>query len=121
MLGYRRQELLGMTLHELTYPEDRPCSNDVNAQDEGRLTWLQDEKRYLKHDGAPLWVQVGVSAVRDEAGRALYSVRTVVDISARKEAGVQVRLQAAAMEAATATPGHLESIRNAADGPGAPG
>jgi PAS domain S-box-containing protein len=101
MLGYRRDELIGMTIGELTFPEDRHLSRTLNQQlHEGRLPVLQYEKRYVKRDGSPLWVLVGVSAVRDEAGRYMYSVGTVVDISERKAAEAQVRLQAAALAAA---------------------
>ena len=101
MLGYRRDELIGMTVDELTYPEDRDLSRTLNQQlQEGRLPVLQYEKRYVRRDGSPVWVLVGVSAVRDEGGRFLYSVGTVVDISERKAAEAQVRLQAAALEAA---------------------
>jgi PAS domain S-box-containing protein len=101
MLGYRREELLGMRLHDLTWPEDRPRSDELHAQlREGRSPMLQYEKRYLKRDGSPLWVHAAGSAVRDEAGSYLYSVGTVVDISARKAAEAQMRLQAAALDAA---------------------
>ena len=42
---------------------------------------------------------MAVSAARDENGRFLYSTATIVDISSRKAAEAQVRLQAAALEA----------------------
>ncbi len=101
MLGYTRGELLGMSVHDLTHPEDRPRSDGLNAQlQAGRLRTFEYEKRCLKRDGSPLWVQVAISAVHDDAGRYLYSVGTIVDISARKAAEAQVRLHAAALEAA---------------------
>ena len=87
MLGYRREELVGMSVHDLTYPEDRPQSDELNGQHrEGRLPTFQYEKRYLKRDGSPLWVHVAVTAVHDDTGRYLYSVATVLDISERKRA-----------------------------------
>ena len=101
MLGYRREELLGMTVLDLTYPPDRPVSDELNARlHEGRVPALQYEKRYLKRDGMPLWVLVAVSSVRDDEDRHLYAVGTVVDISARKAAEAEVRLLATALEAA---------------------
>ena len=101
MLGYARNELLGMSVHELTYAEDRPRCDDLNARlRDGRIPVFQCEERCLKRDGSPLWVQVARSAVRDPAGRYLYSIATLVDISARKAAEAQVRLHAAALEAA---------------------
>ncbi|RPH34957.1 PAS domain S-box protein, partial [bacterium] len=101
MLGYAREELVGMSVHDLTCPEDRPRSDELNAQlHEGRLAMTRYEKRYLKRDGSPLWVEVAVSAVRDGAGHFLYAIGTILDISARKAAEAQVRLQAVALEGA---------------------
>jgi PAS domain S-box-containing protein len=101
MLGYPREQLLGMTVRELTYSEDRPRSDEVNAQiRQGRISMVQYEKRYLKRDGSPLWVHVAISGVHDEVGRYQYSVGTIIDISGRKAAEEQLRLQAAALAAA---------------------
>jgi two-component system CheB/CheR fusion protein len=101
MLGYRRDELLGMTVHDLTHPDDRATSDDLNERlHKGVLPWLQYEKRYVRRDGTPLWALVAVSAVRDEAGNYLHSVGTVIDISAQKAAEAELRLHAAALEAA---------------------
>lgn len=87
MLGYAKDELVGMSVHELTYPEDRHKSDELNAKlREGVLSELKYEKRYMKKDGLPLWVYVAVSAARNEMGQYLYSVGTVVDITERKRA-----------------------------------
>ncbi len=95
ILGYTREELLRMTVHELTYPEDRPLSDRLNAQlHEGLQDTIQYEKRYLRRDGSPLWVHVAVSAVRDSQGRFLRSIGTVEDISERKRAEEEVRSMA---------------------------
>jgi len=101
MLGYRRDELLGMSVHELTYPDDRGRSDDLNARlRSGMLPLLQYEKRYVKRDGTPLWVLVAVSAVHDDAGNYLHSIGTVIDISGQKAAEAELKLHAAALEAA---------------------
>jgi len=87
ILGYRREELLGMTVHALTFPEDRPHSDELNRQlHEGRCDRIANEKRYLKRDGSPLWVHVTVSAVRDAEGRWLRSIAVIEDINDRKQA-----------------------------------
>ncbi|HMQ52319.1 MAG TPA: PAS domain S-box protein [Anaerolineae bacterium] len=87
ILGYQREELLGMTVHDLTAPEDRDRSDDLNTQlYQGHLDRFDYEKRYLKRDGSPLWVHVTVSAVRDSDGKYLRSVATIEDISARQQA-----------------------------------
>ncbi len=47
MLGYSREELLQLDVHELTAPEDRPRSDELNrALHEGRFQSLHYEKRY---------------------------------------------------------------------------
>ena len=103
MLGYRREELLGRSVRELTDPEDRPRTDALNAQlRAGHAPMLQYEKRYLKRDGSPLWVQMAVSAVRDDAGRYCYSVGTVVDVSERKAAEAELRAAQASAERARA-------------------
>ena len=92
ILGYRCEELLGMSVHELTAPEDRSRSDDLNAQlHDGRIKQTDYEKRYLRKDGSPVWVHVTVGAVRDAAGRYLHSIGTVEDISERKEAEAALR------------------------------
>jgi PAS domain S-box-containing protein len=84
ILGYRTDELLGMSVHELTAPEDRARSDDMNARLRGPEDVIAYEKRYLKADGAPVWVHVTVSAVRDASGSFVRGIGTVEDIGARK-------------------------------------
>ncbi len=92
ILGYSHEQLLGMTVHDLTYPEDRAASDDLNAQlHAGSCDRIDYEKRYRKCDGSPLWVHVTVSAVRDAAGRWQHSIATVEDISERKRAEETLR------------------------------
>gem|GEM_PF-865443 len=87
ILGYEREELLGMTPHELTAPEDRDRSDDMNARlRSGELDRFTYEKRYLKRDGQPIWASVTVAAVRDSQGRHVHSIATIEDITGRKQA-----------------------------------
>jgi PAS domain S-box-containing protein len=87
ILDYDRQELVGMSVHELTAPEDRPRSDELNAQlHEGRFGRFDTDKRYLRPDGTALWLHVTVSGVRDLAGRHAGAIATIEDISGRKQA-----------------------------------
>ncbi len=95
ILGYRREELRGMTIHDLTYPEDRPQSDIYNSElRNGLRDTIQYEKRYLRRDGSPLWVHVAVSTIRDAEGRVERSIGTVEDISERKKAEEETRSMA---------------------------
>jgi two-component system, chemotaxis family, CheB/CheR fusion protein len=101
MLGYRREQLLGMSVHDITAPEDRSRSEQLNARlRAGELDRLDYEKRYLRQDGSPVWAHVTVSAIRDASGRHLHSVGTVEDIQARKQVEKQVSLLSQAIESA---------------------
>jgi len=87
ILAYSRDELLRMTVHELTAPQDRAESDVLNARLlSGEIDLFDYEKRYLRRDGSPIWVHLTVSAVRDAAGKVVRAIGTVEDISARKKA-----------------------------------
>jgi PAS domain S-box-containing protein len=87
ILGYRREELLNMTVDELTAPEDRDPSARLNAElREGVHNLIECEKHYLKRDGSPLWVHVTITGIRDAAGQWCRGIATFEDISERKRA-----------------------------------
>jgi len=92
ILGYRREELLGKTVHDLTAPEDRTTSDTLNAElHRGQTDRIDYEKRYLRRDGTPVWVHVTVSAIHDADGRWQRSIATVEDISERKRVEDAIR------------------------------
>ncbi len=92
ILGYAAAELRGMTVHDLTAPEDRPLSDDLNAKlHAGTVNRLDYEKRYVRGDASTTWVHVTVAAIRDGAGRYLHSIGTVEDINQRKQADEALR------------------------------
>jgi PAS domain S-box-containing protein len=86
ILGYTREELLMMTVYDITIPEDRARSYQTNALiHSGEKGIVGYEKRYQKKDNTALWVHVTISGVYDSAGRHLSSVGTVEDITERKK------------------------------------
>ena len=64
--GYSKDELLKMTFHDITYPDDLA---DEVAQGEkvkrGALDTFVLEKRYIRKDGSILWASLSVSGARD--------------------------------------------------------
>ena len=101
ILGYEENELMGKTISEITSPEDRDRSDEMNAKlHKGDYNMFNYEKRYLKKDGTTLWVHVNVSAVRNSKGEHTNSIGTIEDISqqrmameALKESEERYRLQ----------------------------
>lgn len=88
LLGYREEELPGMSFWEVTHPEDRPESRererrllDAEQPDAGTI-----EKRYLKKDGGVVWALSSVSLVRDVHGNPSHYVSQFQNITRRKEA-----------------------------------
>jgi PAS domain S-box-containing protein len=92
ILGYGEKELIGRTVKELSHPEDRDAAD---AQRDRVLRGEADsarlEKRYLRKDGAVVWVSLVIAVERDAAGRPLHAISVLDDITGRKrtEAALQ--------------------------------
>ncbi|MGH9759623.1 MAG: PAS domain S-box protein, partial [Blastocatellia bacterium] len=83
--GYSKEELLGRDYQSITHPEDLDIDLDQGRKlldDEERF--YQIEKRYVHKEGHTVWVILSVSLLRDSAGKPLYFVKEIQDISARK-------------------------------------
>jgi len=114
ILGRSREELLGMNVHQLTWPEDRLVSDRFNrAVHDGLRDRVDYEKRYIKGDGSPVWAHVTVSAVRDARGRWVRSITTIEDVSGRKQAEEELLQAKALIEGITTG---TEELIAAADG-----
>ena len=86
IVGYPRSELLQLHLQQVTHPDDLAADLDrVNALLAGEASTYAIEKRYVRPDGATVWVNLAVSLVRDAESRApLYFISVVEDITARR-------------------------------------
>ncbi len=85
MLGYSEQELLSMSVIDLTHTDDLAASRELATQlMEGQRDTYQLEKRYFHHDGHTVHVQLSVSLVRDADGTPYHAVAQIQDISQRK-------------------------------------
>ncbi len=92
ILGYPREQLLPMTLQDITHPEDLQADlGQVQAMLAGELQTYQIEKRYFHADGHIVRVLLNVSLVRDGAGEPLQFVSQMQDITERHEAQRQLR------------------------------
>jgi PAS domain S-box-containing protein len=101
IVGYSRDELLGKTFHDLTHPDDMAVGRDsFAALMGGTLASYALEKRYVRRDGSPVWVEIFVSLQRDAAGQPKYAIAAVQDISERKRLDGELRRAKEAAEAA---------------------
>ena len=80
-------ELIGIKCSEVTHPDDWPASQAMMEDLRGGVrTEFSAEKRYLRPDGAAVWVNVAISPLRDATGRFDRLIAVVEDITARKRA-----------------------------------
>lgn len=85
MLGYRRGELAGRTVAELTHPDDR----EEETRRAGELfAGLSDsfrmEKRFLSRGGEVVPTELVVALVHDDEGRPSSAIGTIVDLRQRQ-------------------------------------
>ncbi|MBO0860256.1 MAG: PAS domain S-box protein [Chloracidobacterium sp.] len=87
MLGYSEEELLQLSLYDVTYPDDRALSATLLSSSfyGDELEEYSVEKRYVRKDGAIIWVLVNWVVVSGPEGRQR-TVANVQDITARKRA-----------------------------------
>lgn len=96
MLGYTEQEFLRRPVTSLVHPSDDGRTwRDYADLVAGTIDAFRAEKPYQHKDGHAVWTHLTVSLVRDRAGRPLFQVAVVEDITDRR------RLQSELLHAAT--------------------
>jgi len=86
MVGYREQELISMSFHDLRHPEDaEEYPNIIDDALKNKHQPYQVEKRYVCKNGAIVWVSINMAAVLDKKGGPLYFVSEFEDITERKK------------------------------------
>jgi diguanylate cyclase (GGDEF)-like protein/PAS domain S-box-containing protein len=91
LLGYSRDELIGHTFADITYPDDIDKNLELFAELlAGKRDSYQLEKRYVHRDGHVIWGMLHAGVIRDEHGGVLTIVGQIDDITARKQAEEQI-------------------------------
>ena len=92
MFGYSEAELVGMSVKDISHPEDRDAIDERRAKlVAGEVDTVRVEKRYLRKDGTSIWVHVAIAMERDASGAPLYAISVLDDITARKHAEEALR------------------------------
>jgi len=87
MLGYSEQELLQRTVRDITHADDLESNLEFREQIlSGQAQSRVHDKRYLRKDGSPIWVQIVGTVVRDGSGAPQCLVALVYDITELKSA-----------------------------------
>ncbi len=87
IIGYTAEELAGKTFQDITHPDD--IAADLAQRQRvlsGAISNFSMEKRYIRKDGAPVWINLTVGSARRANGAIDYFISVVEDITKRKEA-----------------------------------
>ena len=86
MLGYTVEELLGLSVKDVTLPErmDRDRASLQRLQ-QGELPVFRTEKQYVRKDGSLIWGALTVTLLRDDAGKVQSSLAMIENITSRKQ------------------------------------
>ena len=91
LLGYTRAELIGMDIGRFTHADDLAVEQVyLNEIRTGQRDDYRMDKRYLTKAGGLVWVDLLVTVIRDEQGRAVSVIGLVVDITERKRAHAEL-------------------------------
>ena len=86
MLGYTTDELLKLTLREITHPNHIATDiENIKKLYKGEISEYKIEKRYIKKDKKIIWGLLSFSKITDKDNNLLYYLGIIEDITTRKE------------------------------------
>jgi len=91
-LGYERDELVKMTVFDVTHPDDRARTRQAMDESLAGSRPLEMEKRYSRKDGTTAWGYLTAAWLRDAAGRPEFAVVLVQDTDERRRVQESLRL-----------------------------
>jgi len=84
MLGYTPEELKNTKWADISHPDDLALSNEIlNSIVSCEKESARFTKRYFHKNGSVIWADVSTSVRRDNVGKPLYFMTSVIDISER--------------------------------------
>jgi PAS domain S-box-containing protein len=99
MLGYTKQELYLLTWAELTHPEDMDSDLILfNQVLSGEIDRYQLDKRFIRKDGTEVYTTLNVSCNRKSNGTVEYFLASLIDVSARIIAEIELKNSKAEIE-----------------------
>lgn len=101
LLGYSEEELCRLDSASLVHPEDRTADlAEMRRLTNSEQPYFEIESRYIRKDGAAVWVHKFISVLRSPVGGRNYLVTLVTDVTERRQAEERERRAAADARAA---------------------
>jgi PAS domain S-box-containing protein len=95
MMGFAREELVGMDIHRLSRPSDHGRNRrELRRLREGERI-LQGERRLLRRDGGSGWFRITVSVFPDLGGEPDHRLVTIEDITQQRHSEEEASRQRA--------------------------
>jgi PAS domain S-box-containing protein len=92
ILGYREEEMLKLTGRQISHPDDLDIINEQRpALHAGEISAVRLEKRYLRKDGAVVWVKFSMTVERDADGKPLYEIAVYDDITVQRDTEARLK------------------------------
>lgn len=103
IVGYSKQELANLRLHDITHPEDIDTGlKAIYGVLAGEIPSYAIDKRYVHKDGRIVWVNFNVALVRDQNGAPQYFIAVIRDIDDHKRAQATLQKTNDSLELAVA-------------------
>lgn len=88
--GYEGDTLIGKSFRDITHPDDLRADEKLLAHlTFGQLPRYKLEKRYIRADGTPIWIDLTVAVVRDDADQPLFYIAVIEDLSELRAARIE--------------------------------
>ncbi len=92
ILGYTEQELLAMTFHAITHPDDLEADvRRVQHALSSEIYSFQVEKRYIHKNGSVVWVRLSSFLARDAQSNPMYFISQIENITESRQAEQALR------------------------------
>jgi diguanylate cyclase (GGDEF)-like protein/PAS domain S-box-containing protein len=92
ILGYTREELLGMHAFDVNLKGYGPRMQELRQQmTNGDISNIVDEKQLVRKDGSLVWISLAGSLVRSSDGTPRYHIAVIQDISASKRSAAALK------------------------------